>query len=115
MRLLFFLKEKKKYRVLIRALQSCFHTFLSKTKEHIKFLRLNSNWSILLVGQIKYLVFVNTLRSFKFLTLTTITFLLRAVRAMNESMRQSRTPRDQSEERKEGNASDSPHALVSLS
>ncbi|XP_078176932.1 serine/threonine-protein kinase EDR1-like isoform X2 [Carex rostrata] len=37
--------------------------------------------------------------------------IVRAVRAMNESMRQSRTPRDQSEERKEGNASDSPHAL----
>ncbi|KAF3333308.1 serine/threonine-protein kinase EDR1-like protein [Carex littledalei] len=37
--------------------------------------------------------------------------IVRAVRAMNESMRQSRTPRDQSEERKEGNASDSPNAL----
>ncbi|KAJ3686335.1 hypothetical protein LUZ61_015499 [Rhynchospora tenuis] len=38
--------------------------------------------------------------------------IVRAVRAMNESMRLSRTPRDQSEERK-GNTSDSPKALES--
>ncbi|KAJ4782032.1 hypothetical protein LUZ62_066289 [Rhynchospora pubera] len=38
--------------------------------------------------------------------------IVRAVRAMNESMRLSRTPRDQSDERK-GNTSDSPKALES--